>query len=122
MHRVLLLTLLLVACAGEPAPPAELTPAVPIGEPQIPYPPDLFAERVEGEVLLYVVVDTNGMAIRDSTRVATSSGRAAFDAAALQAAPSLRFTPARIGDSLVVAPLQVPVRFVLPDSTTASVN
>lgn len=114
--RQLYLTALLVACAGDPAPPVALTPAVPIGEPQIPYPPDLFAEQVEGEVLLYVVVDTNGMAIRDSTRIATSSGRAAFDAAALQAAPALRFTPARIGDSLVVAPLQVPIRFTLPDS------
>jgi TonB family protein len=119
--RPFYLTLLLAACAGEPAAPAELTPAVPIGEPQIPYPAELFTQRVEGEVLLYVVVDTNGMAIRDSTRIATSSGRAAFDAAALQAAPSLRFTPARIGDSLVVAPLQVPVRFTLPDSVSKEI-
>jgi len=114
--RSLALIVLLAACAGERTPQAKLTPAAPIGEPEIPYPPDLFAERVEGEVLLYVVVDTAGMAIRDSTRIATSSGRASFDAAALQAAPSLRFTPARVGDSLVVAPLQVPIRFTLPDS------
>ena len=37
-------------------------------------------------------------------------------AAALQAAPTLRFSPARRGDTAVVAPIQVPIHFTLPDS------
>jgi TonB family protein len=54
--------------------------------------------------------------IRDSTRIERSSGQSPFDAAALQAAPTLRFTPARRGDTAVVAPIQVPIRFTMPDS------
>jgi TonB family protein len=95
----------------------EFQPAVPIeGQEPIPYPAELFGQRIEGEVMLYLVVDSAGAVIRDSTRIETSSGHSAFDAAALQAAPVLRFTPARRGDTAVVAPIQVPIRFVLPDS------
>lgn len=112
-----LLLPLLLAC-GEEAPAAgTFTPAVPVeGQPPIPYPAALFQERVEGEVMLYLVIDSAGYVVRDSTRVATSSGRAEFDAAALDAAASLRFVPARRGDTAVTAPLQVPIRFTLPDS------
>ena len=66
--------------------------------------------------MLYLVVDTAGAVVRDSTRIAVSSGEAAFDAAALQAAQSLRFTPAHQGGTPVIAPIQVPIRFTLPDS------
>lgn len=109
--------LLAAACGKQPPPEEPITPATPIaGQPEIPYPADLFNRRVQGEVMLYVVVDTTGTVIRDSTRIATSSGEAAFDAAALTAAQSLRFTPAQQGGKPVVAPIQVPIRFTLPDS------
>ena|SRR5688572_19724707 len=109
--------LLLAACAAETPTPGEFTPAVPIeGQEPIPYPTELFSQRVEGEVMLYLVVDSTGAVIRDSTRIEKSSGQSAFDAAALQAAPTLRFTPARRGDTAVVAPIQVPIHFTLPDS------
>lgn len=112
--------LLLAACAGDPPPtdPAEgFVPAVPIeGQDPIPYPAELFSGRVEGEVMLYLVVDSTGSVIRDSTRIESSSGHSAFDAAALQAAPTLRFTPARRGDTAITAPIKVPIRFTLPDS------
>ncbi len=112
-----LLLALLVACDSEEPVAGTFTPAVPVeGQPPIPYPAALFQERVEGEVLLYLLIDSAGYVVRDSTRVATSSGRSAFDAAALDAAASLRFTPARRGDTAVTAPLQVPIRFTLPDS------
>lgn len=103
-------------CSRRDAAVADRTPAVLQGEPAIPYPPDLFARRIEGEVMLYLVVDTTGTALRDSTRVVTSSGQAAFDAAALDAAPTLHFTPARRGGGAVTAPIRIPIRFTLPDS------
>ena len=115
--RFLGLLLLLAACAREAPVAGEFTPAVPIaGQEPIPYPAELFSQGVEGEVMLYLVVDSTGSVIRDSTRVEKSSGQSAFDAAALQAAPTLRFTPARRGDTAVVAPIQVPIHFTLPDS------
>ncbi|MES2305081.1 MAG: energy transducer TonB [Gemmatimonadota bacterium] len=111
------LAVLAVGCSKKPPAEEPITPAVPIaGQPEIPYPAELFNRRVQGEVMLYVVVDTTGTVIRDSTRIATSSGQSAFDAAALTAAQSLRFTPARKGGKPVVAPIQVPIRFTLPDS------
>ncbi|MEO5798029.1 MAG: energy transducer TonB [Gemmatimonadales bacterium] len=106
-----------VGCSRKPPAQEPVTPAVPIaGQPEIPYPSELFNRRIQGEVMLYVVVDTTGTVIRDSTRIATSSGQAAFDAAALTAAQSLRFTPAQQSGKPVVAPIQVPIRFTLPDS------
>ena len=105
-----------LACAGE-APAAELRAARPIaGAPEIPYPPALFEKRIEGEVLLYLVVDSAGVVVRDSTRIETSSGQPDFDAAAMAAAPTLRFHPATRNDTAVMAPIQVPIRFRLPDS------
>lgn len=113
--------LLLAACAGDPPPAGEFSPAVPIeGQDPIPYPAELFSNRVEGEVMLYLVVDSTGAVIRDSTRIESSSGQSAFDAAALQAAPTLRFTPARRGDTAITAPIKVPIRFTLPDSLRES--
>ncbi len=116
MTRLLPCTLLaLVACtrsapAEEPLVPAVLIP----GQPAIPYPAELFAQRVEGEVLLYLVVDSSGAVMWDSSRVAKSSGHPAFDAAALAAAPGLRFTPAERSGIHVAAPIQVPIRFSIP--------
>jgi TonB family protein len=114
----LLLTLPLLVACGDRAPAAgAYTPPAPIrGQEPIPYPPELYNQRIEGEVMLYVVVDTNGTVVRDSTRIATASGQTAFDSAAIMAAPSLRFTPGMRGDTAVMAPIQVPIQFTLPDS------
>lgn len=113
---VLAALLLATSCGGDP-PAAELRAARPVpGAPEIPYPPALFDQRVEGEVLLYLVVDSAGLVVRDSTRIAATSGHPEFDAAAMAAAPGLRFYPATRNDSAVMAPIQVPIRFKLPDS------
>lgn len=116
LHAAIVSTLCCVGCARGTEPAGDFAPATLATEPAIPYPPDLFARRIEGEVMLYLVVDSTGAALRDSTRVIQSSGQAAFDAAALDAAPLLRFTPARRGTVPVTAPIQVPIRFALPDS------
>ncbi len=114
-----LLVLAALACSRETPPYAELTPAVRIADRiEIPYPPELFAQRIEGQVMLYLFVDSTGAIVNDSTRIATSSGQSAFDAAALEAAPHLRFTPAHLGAVPVAAPIQVPIIFTLPDTTT----
>jgi TonB family protein len=103
-------------CARQPDPASDVVPAILSAQPAIPYPPELYAKRIEGDVLLYLVVDSTGAALRDSTRVAKSSGQAAFDAAALDAAPALHFSPAHRGGVPVTAPIQIPIRFTLPDS------
>ncbi len=114
----LLLGLALVAACGKQPPVAgKFTPPSPVaGQEPIPYPPELYSQRIEGEVLLYVVVDTDGTVVRDSTQIAKPSGQTAFDAAALTAAPALRFTPGMRGDTAVMAPIQVPIQFTIPDS------
>jgi TonB family protein len=120
MPRSLAVVLLLAACHGAPAP-VDIMPAVLVsGASTIPYPPDLFSRHIQGAVLLYLVVDSTGQVVRDSTRVATSSGQAAFDSAALAAAPRLQFTPAHRGKTAVTAPIQVPINFRLPDSLLRS--
>lgn len=118
LPRTALLSLLSLVACGDPEPPATaILPARPLaGQTEIPYPSALYAKGVEGEVLLYLVVDSAGAVIRDSTRIAKSSGYAEFDAAAMDAAPGIKFSPT-LHDSLpVTAPIQVPIRFTLPDS------
>jgi TonB family protein len=118
MFRTTLLSLILVAgCSEAPPVAGEFTPPAPIeGQEPIPYPPELFAQAIEGEVMLYVVVDSTGAVVRDSTRIEQSSGHSAFDAAAMSAAATLRFAPATRGDTAVMAPIQVPIQFTIPDT------
>lgn len=122
MSRLLLvLPLLMAQTACQPDRPVEgeIAPATRIADRiEIPYPPELFAQRIEGQVMLYLYLDSTGATVNDSTRIAKSSGQAAFDAAALEAAPRLRFTPAHLGTVPVAAPIQVPIIFTLPDSTS----
>ena len=80
----------------------------------VDYPPALAAQGIEGTVLLRLMVDTNGTIVRDSTRVAESSGYPALDSAAIQAVPSLRYAPAeRDGAKVAMAFLQ-PIYFRTP--------
>ena len=121
MHRLLSLTLLIagIACQGDRPKEGEVTPATRITDKtEIPYPPELYAQRIEGQVMLYLFIDSTGAIVNDSTRIAKSSGQAAFDAAALEAAPHLRFTPAHRSTVPVAAPIQVPIIFTLPNSVS----
>lgn len=64
------------------------------GESPFQYPPDLYDQGVEGEVRLRLWVDSTGRVAAESTRVASSSGTAGLDSAAVRGAAQLQFAPA----------------------------
>jgi protein TonB len=124
----------LLACAACAAPandaahePARREPArrEPIGEtrevprmlnrePPFRYPAALYAQRVQGNVTLRLVVDSGGRVTPESTRVAESSGHPALDSAALRGASALSFAPALREGRPVAAHLRFPVYFRHP--------
>ena len=71
-------------------PPVAVNPDVPVD-----YPAALYQQGIEGRVLLRLFVDSTGTLVRDSTKIAESSGYPAFDSAAVAAVPRLRFAPGR---------------------------
>ena len=127
MRRKLILLALLAACTGKgdgtvslpsrpvEGPRANELPPVPLNpNSPVDYPPTLAAQGIEGTVLLRLMVEANGVVVRDSTRVAESSGYPALDSAAMQAVPSLRYAPAeRDGAKVAMAFLQ-PIYFRTP--------
>lgn len=74
-----------------------------------PYPEQARAQRLEGVVLLRVSVDTSGR-VTDAS-VHQGSGHAILDRAALEAVRTWRFTPARQGDRVISATVELPIRF-----------
>lgn len=86
-----------------PNPPRKEEPPV-ATNPDIPveYPAALYQQGIEGRVLLKLYADSTGKLVRDSIKVAESSGYPAFDSAAVAAAPKLVFAPGR-RDGLPVA-------------------
>jgi len=75
------------------------------------YPRAEFEARVNGDVLLRLWVDTIGLPVHDSTRVQEHAVRAAFDSAAVQGVPRLRFSPATQHGQPVAVSVLVPVQF-----------
>jgi protein TonB len=123
-HPVGAVALVLVGLAcGKPSPPADETSARPSappdretpvalnGEAPIQYPPRLFDQKVEGEVLLRLFVDSSGRLVPESSRVAESSGYPALDSAALAGSQKLRFAPARRRGMSVAAAFLQPIDF-----------
>ena len=76
-----------------------------------PYPPDAFARRQEGQVLLEVHVNQRGLV--DEISVSRSSGVASLDQAALETVRGWRFDPARSAGKPVATVVTVPIRFVI---------
>lgn len=103
--------------SGEaPAPPdrSDEPPVATDANSPVTYPASLRAQGVEGTVILRLVVDSAGKLLRDSTRIAESSGYPALDSAALAAAPRFHFAPAlRKGAPAGTAFLQ-PIEFRNP--------
>lgn len=93
----------LVYSEGEVDTPAKLT-----SSPKLRYPPNELAEGNEAEVEVYLVIDESGRVIEK--RVSQSAGRE-FDQAALDAAQSLVFTPARKRDRPVAVHIHWTCKF-----------
>ncbi len=111
--------------AGTPReqPAAERRDQSPIAinaDPPVQYPPDLFAQRVEGTVVLRLYVDSTGALIADSTRIRESSGHPGLDSAALAAVPDLRFAPALRSGVPVGTAFEQPIIFQQPGSGEAA--
>jgi TonB family protein len=97
-------------------PPDHEPPVALNGDSPIQYPPRLYDQKVEGDVVLRLFVDSAGRLAAESSRVAESSGYPALDSAALSGSRRLRFTPARRhGLSIATAFLQ-PIEFHHPQA------
>ena len=122
---------LAAAGCGKPAPPPEdaatdggaaVTP--PDQEPPVPinadspiqYPPRLYDQKVEGDVVLRLFVDSVGRLVPESSKVAESSGYSGLDSAALAGARKLRFAPARRRGLAVATAFLQPIEFRRPTS------
>ena len=103
--------------SGAPGVPPDQEPPVALNaDSPIQYPPRLYDQKVEGDVMLRLFVDSVGRLLPESSRVAESSGYPALDSAALTGARKLRFAPARRhGLSIATAFLQ-PIEFRHPQT------
>ena len=77
----------------------------------------LLRAGIEGTVVVRMYVDEHGALVRDSIRIAESSGYPALDSAALAAAPKLRFAPALHDGKPAPAPFLQPFQFRNPART-----
>ena len=107
--------------SGAPGVPPDQEPPVALNaDSPIQYPPRLYDQKVEGDVMLRLFVDSAGRLVPESSRVAESSNYPALDSAALSGARRLRFAPARRhGLSIATAFLQ-PVEFRHPQAGSAA--
>jgi TonB family protein len=98
---------------GAPAaPPPEQEPPVALNpDSPIQYPPRLYDQKVEGDVVLRLFVDSAGRLAPESCKVAESSGYPALDSAALVGARKLRFAPARRRGTPIATAFLQPIEF-----------
>lgn len=80
------------------------------------YPPALYAEKVQGNVILRLFVDTAGAVVNDSTRVVESSKVPLLDSAALSGSRELKFTPAKLRGAPMPVTILFPVYFRHPEA------
>lgn len=124
----------LAAGCGESAPPAARNGAPPAAPPDqeppvalnpdspIQYPPRLFDQKVEGDVVLRLFVDSTGRLAPESSKVAESSGYSALDSAALAGGRKLRFAPARRRGMPVATAFLQPIEFRHPGAGAAVIK
>jgi protein TonB len=80
----------------------------------VSYPPALFDQKIEGDVLLRLYVDSTGKVTPESTKVIESSGYPALDSAALAGSRNLRYAPAKRRGIAVATPFVQPIEFRHP--------
>ena len=76
-----------------------------------PYPEDAWLARIQGRVVLKVLVESSGVV--SSVAVHATSGSASLDDSALKTVRTWRFEPARRRGSAVAHEVLVPVRFTI---------
>ena len=81
------------------------------------YPPELYAQKVQGNVTLRIHIDTTGAVRPESTTVLESSGYAALDSAAVTGARVLRFKPAFAKGAPLAISVLFPVYFRHPEAS-----
>ena len=91
--------------------------ALPIIRSPLPftYPAELYARKVEANVVLRLFVDSTGRVLPESTQVEESSGYTALDSAARSGAGALEFAPAVHDGAPVGVTVLLPVHFRHPD-------
>jgi len=106
--------------SGAPGVPPDQEPPVALnGDSPIQYPPRLYDQKVEGDVILRLFVDSTGRLLPESSRVADPSGYPALDSAALMGARKLRFAPARRHGLAIATAFLQPVEFRHPQASGA---
>lgn len=119
--------LLLMACGAEDSVPRQEDPVttprgseppvVTNAESPIGYPADLYAQGVEGTVILRLFIDEGGTIVPESTQIAEGSGYPELDAAALAGVADMRFAPARRAGRPVATSFLQPVHFRRPEGS-----
>jgi len=98
------------------APPDQEPPVALNGDSPIQYPPRLYDQKVEGDVVLRLFVDSTGRLAPESTRVVEPSGYSGLDSAALMGTRRLRFAPARRHGLPIATAFLQPVEFRHPQA------
>lgn len=118
----------LVACGGDSEEdiPADLTGKKPDSLPvmlntELPfrYPPALYADKAEGNVVLRLFIDEEGIVIPDSTQIVESSNTLLLDSAAVRGANDLKFNPAKYRGVPMAVAILFPIYFRHPEVTPA---
>ena len=104
--------LVLVACEGDRAQGGQMPDELPrrLNNP-FHYPPRLYEQKVQGNVVLRLFIDTTGRVLPESTQVAESSGYPALDSAAVRGSEDLEFEPARLHGKPLAVSVRHPVYF-----------
>jgi len=106
--------------SGAPGVPPDQEPPVALnGDSPIQYPSRLYDQKVEGDVILRLFVDSTGRLQPESSRVAEPSGYPALDSAALMGARKLRFAPARRHGLAIATAFLQPIEFRHPQASGA---
>ena len=97
------------------APTPDTLPVMTNAQLPFAYPPELYAQRIQGNVTLRIFIDSTGRVRPESTVVAEQSGYGAFDSAAVTGSRALRFRPAKFGDRSGAVSILFPVFFRHPE-------
>ena len=121
--RFALLALAVIGCVGPEKARAARTgsgpDAIPVmlnREPPFRYPTELYDRKVQGNVMLHLLLDSTGSVVTESTRVTASSGYPGLDSAALSGSRDLRFNPAMAHGVPISVTVLFPVLVRHPDA------